>query len=229
MRLIKCLLVVAIILGVNGTVRADHHLWRIDELYSNADGTVQYTTSFGVLWGLSTDTPLRRRRQSGPDGVPSVHRRLAVLRSGTGYTTSFGVSWGLSTDIPVPSDHDGDGKIDPAVWRASTGGWHILKSSTSYTTSLSLSWGLSGCPSARPLRQRRQDRPGGVASVHWRLAHSQVEHELHDVDQRVVGVEHRYTDSEEAVRALYFGSGKGDWTPAGNGYRSTLSTIDTRS
>ena len=27
----------------------------------------------------------------------------------------------------------------------------------------------------------------------------------------------------------YFGSGKGDWASCGNGYRSTFSTIDTKS
>ena len=49
MKLIRSMLVAAIILGANGTVRASFHLWRIAELYSNADGTVQFLE-------LSTDT-----------------------------------------------------------------------------------------------------------------------------------------------------------------------------
>jgi hypothetical protein len=65
------------------------------------------------------------------------------LKSSTNYTTSGQVAWGRSTDIPVPSDYDGDGRVDPAVYRPSTGQWLILKSSTNYTTSIVSSWGLS--------------------------------------------------------------------------------------
>ena len=58
-------------------------------------------------------------------------------------SSSFGVSWGLSTDVPVPADYDGDGKVDPAIFRPSTGGWYVLKSSSNYTTSFGVLWGLS--------------------------------------------------------------------------------------
>jgi hypothetical protein len=51
--------------------------------------------------------------------------------------------WGLSTDIPVPGDYDGDGKVDPAIYRPSTGLWAVLTSSTGYQSSFSVSWGLS--------------------------------------------------------------------------------------
>jgi hypothetical protein len=66
------------------------------------------------------------------------------LKSSTSYGSYVGVSWGLSTDTPVPGDYDGDGKIDPAVFRASTGGWYILQSKTHYTTYSGLIWGVSG-------------------------------------------------------------------------------------
>ena len=59
------------------------------------------------------------------------------------YTTATIVSWGVSTDMPVPADYDGDGRIDPAVWRPSTGNWHILQSSTNYSTSAMAAWGVS--------------------------------------------------------------------------------------
>ncbi len=46
--------------------------------------------------------------------------------------------------MAVPGDYDGDGKIDPAIFRPSTGLWALLKSSTGYASSSTVSWGLSG-------------------------------------------------------------------------------------
>ena len=65
------------------------------------------------------------------------------LKSSTNFTTSGGVIWGVGTDVAVPGDFDGDGKIDPAVFRPSTGGWYFLKSSTNFTTSFGVVWGVS--------------------------------------------------------------------------------------
>src|SRR5262249_44143425 len=53
------------------------------------------------------------------------------------------IAWGLSTDKPVPGDYDGDGLIDPAVYRPSDGMWHVLKSTSNYTATIDVQWGLS--------------------------------------------------------------------------------------
>src|SRR6266566_5843447 len=42
MRVVKFLVVVAMVLGASGGVGASFHLWQLSELYSNADGTVQF-------------------------------------------------------------------------------------------------------------------------------------------------------------------------------------------
>ena len=41
MNVVKWMVVVAMVLGVNGRVGASFHLWQLSELYSNADGTVR--------------------------------------------------------------------------------------------------------------------------------------------------------------------------------------------
>jgi FG-GAP-like repeat len=54
------------------------------------------------------------------------------------------VNWGLGSlgDIPTPGDFDGDGITDKAVFRNSTGDWHILKSSDQNW--ISMHFGLPG-------------------------------------------------------------------------------------
>ncbi len=63
--------------------------------------------------------------------------------SSTNYSTYFAVNWGLTDDRPVPGDYDGDGRMDIAVWRPSTGGWFRLLSSTNYTSFTTAQWGVS--------------------------------------------------------------------------------------
>jgi len=49
-----------------------------------------------------------------------------------GYEGFDAIPWGESDDVPAPGDYDGDGKLDIAVFRPSTGMWHILQSSNGY-------------------------------------------------------------------------------------------------
>ena len=59
------------------------------------------------------------------------------------------VPWGVQAagDQPVPSDFDGDGKADPAVFRPQSGGaslWFVKRSSTSYADAFAVTWGTTG-------------------------------------------------------------------------------------
>lgn len=74
----------------------------------------------------------------------------AILLSSRNYSFASGqplfVAAGFPSlgDTPVIGDWDGDGKADPAIWRASQGVWIIPLSSTNYTSYLFASWGQSG-------------------------------------------------------------------------------------
>ena len=50
-----------------------------------------------------------------------------------------GFAWGNGADLPVPGDYDGDGRTDTAIFRPSTGVWHVMRSSTGTPTALP--WG----------------------------------------------------------------------------------------
>jgi hypothetical protein len=54
------------------------------------------------------------------------------------------IQWGLAGDIPVPTDYDGDGRADLAVWRPQSGEWYLRFSATNYTTVAVHQWGLPG-------------------------------------------------------------------------------------
>ncbi len=41
-----------------------------------------------------------------------------------------------NAELPVADNYDGDGKLDIAVWRPSTGMWHLLQSSNGYYSEL---------------------------------------------------------------------------------------------
>jgi hypothetical protein len=74
----------------------------------------------------------------------------SILLSSKGYGFGAGqvlfVAAGYPSlgDTPVVGDFDGDGKADPAIWRASQGVWIVPFSSANYTPTIFTQWGQGG-------------------------------------------------------------------------------------
>jgi hypothetical protein len=107
-----------------------------------------YTGSEGgneIQFGLEDDLPVAGDYDGDgmadvavwrPDDDSEGNGCWYVLYSESEYENYDAIPWGVSDDIPVPGDYDGDGKIDVAIWRPSTGIWHIRESSNGYYSAL---------------------------------------------------------------------------------------------
>jgi hypothetical protein len=123
----------------NGDGKADLAVWRpsngrwyVTTDYTGANPVVYY---FDKWWGLNGDVPVPGDYDGDGKTDLAVYRpsnqRWYVIRDFTGSTIKpedvvhNGTPWGQPGDVPVPSDYDGDGKFDLAVYRPSTGAYHI--------------------------------------------------------------------------------------------------------
>ena len=102
------------------------------------------TPSVSFQWGSpAASPPPATTTAMGRRISPCGGRRAAwfIRTSSSGYTASLSFQWGLSGDITVPSDFDGDGTTDLAVYRPATGTWFIRPSSGA--AAVQYQWGLS--------------------------------------------------------------------------------------
>jgi hypothetical protein len=117
-----------------------------------------------IQWGADQygDEPVPADYDGDGQTDPAVWRQgwgiWYALKSSTGYSVRdhLAVQWGGAAygDVPVVADYDGDGKADPAVWRAPTGWWYALRSSLAYSPQdyLAVHWGhgtLGDTPATR--------------------------------------------------------------------------------
>ena len=140
----------------DGDGRMDLAVWRpstgVWYILKSSDN-YSYATYLAVQWGDQAlgDVPLPGDYDGDGKTDPAVWRASTGtwywLRSSDAYTYgTYGVvQWGSQADgdVPMPADYDGDGKADPAVWRASTGTWYWLRSSDAYSygTYWAVQWG----------------------------------------------------------------------------------------
>jgi hypothetical protein len=106
-------------------------------------------------WGQDRDTHVSGDYDGDEMADPSIRRppaegqssALLILLSSTGYDYDsymiIPAGWPSLGDVLVPADYDGDGRTDPAIYRASLGVWIIPLSTSGYTNYQFASWGSS--------------------------------------------------------------------------------------
>lgn len=125
----------------DGDGRADYAYWRPGaptvagfQIRQSSNNVVR-----SELFGQTGDVPLVGNYDGDTKADPAVYRSAAIgaqsifyyrgsLNNPTGAITF--VPWGTTGDLQVAADYDGDGRIDPAVFRPTTREWLIRQTGT---------------------------------------------------------------------------------------------------
>jgi FG-GAP-like repeat len=128
----------------------------------------------------------------------------------------------------VPSDFDDDGVVDLAVYRPSTGGWHVLQSRTGYSYSdfLSFQWGqppstgklgdlpvpgdFDGDSKTDLALYRPQGLFGSAPAGNWLIRYSSNQHDTRTATNYPWGT-YRYSPEDVPLLADFNADGKSDF------------------
>jgi hypothetical protein len=137
----------------DGDGKADLAIWRASTgtwYWLTSSSGYNYASAGSQQWGNLAlgDVPLLADFDGDRKADLGVWRASTGtwywLRSSSAYAhaAAGSVQWGNASlgDTPLVGDIDGDGRTDPAVWRASTGTWFWLTSSSGYATQRLKQW-----------------------------------------------------------------------------------------
>ncbi len=127
----------------DGDGRADYAYWRAGAAATISILQSSNNTTRTELFGQTGDVPLAGNFDGDNKADPAVYRNAAIgsqcyfyfrgsLGNPSGATTY--IPWGTTGDIQVAADYDGDGKVDPSVFRPSTREWLIKQTATGQST-----------------------------------------------------------------------------------------------
>ncbi len=121
--------------------------------FSEDDNTIET-----IQWGGEKDIPVPGDYNGDgktniatyrPGSIGSWYISLDNSSSSAENKEFWTIQWGTNNDIPRPIDTNGDGKLEVAIWRPSTGEWHISLNNESYTGDEDknrkvIQWGANG-------------------------------------------------------------------------------------
>jgi len=126
----------------DGISKGVHAFWVSPQLTATPN-SITVLTGGAYLYrsnnGAQTFVPSPTQTPTGtPSATPTPigNGPWYISYAATNFNAYETIPWGKNGDIPVPGDYDGDGKLDVAVWRPSTGIWHMLQSSNGYYSDL---------------------------------------------------------------------------------------------